>query len=895
MAQDARWQQLEALFYAAVEVDPDERGAFLDQRCNGDAELRAEVESLLRSSEESSGFLSKPVLDVVKQVASGQFPSLVGTKLAQYEIISRLGAGGMGEVFLAKDTKLKRRVAIKILSPELTQDERGLRRFEQEAQAASALNHPNILTIFEFGEANGLHYIVSELVEGATLRQKLAAGRMEVATGVDIAAQIASALTAAHANGITHRDIKPENLMLRPDGVVKVLDFGIAKLTEKGRTPDTIHRGSITQGGTVVGTLKYMSPEQARGIPVDGRSDIFTLGVVFYEMLAGKPAFDGATTGDLIAEILKTDPPPLVTSAPDVSAELQRIISRAIWKDRDGRYQNVSEFSQDLLAYRKEMEFQAHLEQSAGRERSQGSSAKLGIANRAQSDPQQVGLASGTSGFLHTKAGKWAFAIAVLIILGATAFLVRRLLVNRVATGPRSLAILPFQNLRPDPSTDFLGFSLADAVTTKLSYLSSLTLRPSSAVDKYRNQEVDPQKVGSELKVDTLLTGSFLKDGDDLRINTQLIDVKADKILWREAIEVKYDKLLTVQDRVAQQIINGLELHLSSAEAEHLKPEAPVGALAYEYYLRGIDFYALNDFTDAIKMLEKSTQMQPDYAPAWAHLGRAYTTGASLDFGGREFYEKAQNAYEKAIALNPTLVEPRVYMGNLLTDTGRVEQAIPLLRAALQTSPNDAEAHWELGYAYRFGGMLEPSVDEAERARGFDPQVKISSSALNSYLYLGEYDKFLQTLPPGSSVYILFYRGFVEYHLKKWHEAADDFDRAYGLNPTLLPSPIGKALGYGIANQKAEGLEILHQTETRIHERGVTDGEMIYKLAQAYAALGDHHSALHMFSHAVEGGFFCYPYFVRDPLLDPLRNDPGFKEIMEDARQRHEQLKTRFF
>jgi tetratricopeptide (TPR) repeat protein len=317
--------------------------------------------------------------------------------------------------------------------------------------------------------------------------------------------------------------------------------------------------------------------------------------------------------------------------------------------------------------------------------------------------------------------------------------------------------------------------------------------------------------------------------------------------------------------------------------------------LAYEYYLRGVDLYSLNEFATAIQMLEKSAAIEPNYALTWAHLGRAYTTNASLRFGGREDYAKAQAAYEKAIALNPSLVEPRIYMANLLTDTGRVEQAVPLLRSALRIGPNNAEAHWELGYAYRFGGMLEESVAECERARQNNPQVKINSSALNSYLYLGEYQKFMQSLPVNDSIYILFYHGFVEYYLNNYPQAAKDFDRAFEMEPSLLPANVGKALSYSIKHDNARGLKLLHETEDRIEELGVTDPEGIYKIAQAYAVLGDKASALHMLRHSIGGGFFCYPYFVRDPLLQNIRNEPEFQTLMSQARQRHEEFKTSFF
>ena len=258
-------------------------------------------------------------------------------------------------------------------------------------------------------------------------------------------------------------------------------------------------------------------------------------------------------------------------------------------------------------------------------------------------------------------------AVLLVAVVGIMGYIYsRRSNASPTGAGPRSLAVLPFRNLKQDPETDFLGFSLADEIITKLGYVNALTIRPSSSVDKYRNQIIDPRKVAADLNVDTLLTGSFIKDGDDLRITAQLIDVKPDKILWRESIDLKYDKLLTVQDRVAQRIIKGLELNLSPTEAANLKPEKPISTVAYEYYLRGIDLYSLNEFAAAIEMLEKSTSTEPKYAPGWAHLGRAYTTEASLQFGGREDYGKAQAAYEKAIALNPSLVEPRIYMANLL-------------------------------------------------------------------------------------------------------------------------------------------------------------------------------------------------------------------------------------
>ncbi len=886
------WRKVEALFHEALELNPEARSAFLEEKCAGDTVLRQEVDSLLASARQPLDFLQKPVLEAANRMILDDRHKMMaaGTQLDHYKIISMLGAGGMGEVYLAEDTRLRRKVALKMIAPELTQDERGLRRFEHEAHAASALNHPNILTIYEFGQTDGMRFIASEFIEGATLRQKLVTGKLDLNSAIDIAIQIASALAAAHDGGIVHRDIKPENVIVRSDGIVKVLDFGIAKLGES-RTGGSLllnaSTSSISQPGMVLGTAKYMSPEQARGLEVDARSDIFSLGSVIYELVTGRTAFDGKTTSDVIAEILKAEPPAPVEFAPDLPYEVERIISKALRKDRGIRYQSVRDLLIDLQDFKRESEFQAKLQGAANPD---GGRTSSGWRTPAR------GAALAPAAKKRIPQWLWTALAAFLIVVGAfSAYFIRKSISPATSGHPRSLAVLPFRNLKQDSETDFLGFSLADEIITKLSYVNTLNIRPSSSVDKYRNQIIDPSKVAADLKVDTLLTGSFIKDGDELRITTQLIDVKPDKILWRETIDVKYDKLLTVQDRVSQQIIKELEVNLSPTEAANLKPEKPISALAYEYYLRGIDLYSLNQFASAIGMLEKSTSIEPNYAPAWAHLGRAYTTNASLQFGGSEDYGKAQAAYEKAIALNPALVEPRIYLSNLFTDTGRVEQAVPLLRSALRDSPNNAEAHWELGYAYRFGGMLEESLAECEKARQNDPQVKINSSAMNSYLYLGEYDKFLQSLPANDSAYILFYRGLGEYYANRRDQAAHEFDRAYESDPSLLPATVGKAISSSIKHNNAEGLKLLKQTESKIEERGVSDAEGLYKVAQAYAMLGDKASALHMLRHSIGGGFFCYPYFVRDPLLQSLRNEPEFQSIIDQARRRHEQFKATFF
>ena len=488
-------------------------------------------------------------------------------------------------------------------------------------------------------------------------------------------------------------------------------------------------------------------------------------------------------------------------------------------------------------------------------------------------------------------------SLVLVIVVGGGYFAYRgRSTSKHSSPQAHRLAVLPFQNLRANAESDFLGFSLADAVITKLGYVSELAVRPSYAVQKYKTQSIDIRRIASELNVDTLLTGTFLREGDDLRITCQLIDIKTENLIWRGTFDLKYEKLLTVQDSVANQIIKGLELTLSPSEVALLKQDEAISPLAYEYYLRGIDLYSTSDFPMAIKMLEKSTELAPDYALTWANLGKSYTANASFQFGGGEQYQKALKAFERALALQSDQIDARIYMANMFTDTGRVEKAVPLLREALKTNPNHAEIHWELGYAYRFAGMLRESVSESELARRLDPVVKLNSSALNGYLYLGQYNRFLQSLPEtDDSALMAFYRGFGHYYQKNLEDAAKHFDRALELDHSLFQAQIGKALSLGIRHHVSEGLVTLRQVEMKTSQRGVGDPEATYKIAQAYALLGDKASALRVFKHSIDSGFFSYPYFLTDPLIDNLRNEPEFSQLMSTARQRHQAFANAFF
>ena len=499
-----------------------------------------------------------------------------------------------------------------------------------------------------------------------------------------------------------------------------------------------------------------------------------------------------------------------------------------------------------------------------------------------------------TGAWRRRRVAVWA-AIALIVVVAGGAYLLSTPTSPSRSEVKMRLAVLPFRNLGPDKRDDFLSLSLAEEVIVKLNYISALTVRPSIYVRKYAGQEIDPAQVANELKVDILLTGAYLREGDELRINLQLIDVAANQTLWGESLHLKYEKLMTVQDRVTQSVVRRISVSLTPAESARLKSGAASNLQAYEYHLYGLDLYHKEDLKKAGEMFEKSVGLDPTYAPSWAYLGAINTTLASIYFGGRESYDKARQAYDRALELDPSQIEARIFKANLLTDTGNVEEAAPLLRGVIGTNPNLAQAHWNLAYAYRFGGLLRESITEGERSRQINGEIKADNSVFNGYLYDGQYEKFIQSLPAREdSAYVTFYRGLGHYYLKQGKEASAYFDRAYQLGPTLMPAQIGKALSYGLAGQRASGIKLLKEAEEKIIKSDVADAEGVYKIAQAFAALNDRQPALRMLRRSIEGGFFCYPYFTNDPLLDNLRGEAEFAELMELARRRHEEFKRQF-
>src|SRR5438477_1066647 len=600
-----RWQQVNDLFQSAAERAPEERATFLDQGCYGDEGLRREVESLLASYARAENFIESPAFEVAPELLTNdRAGALVGKVIGHYRIESLIGVGGMGEVYLARDERLGRKVALKLLPERLTVDETQLSRFKTEARSASALNHPNILTVYEIGAEANRQFIATEFIEGITLRASLGCGRMNLHDALEIAVQVASALAAAHETGVVHRDMKPENIMLRPDGYVKVLDFGIAKLAEQRPVPALDESGTTavlqTRAGLVLGTARYMSPEQTRGQTVDARSDIWSLGVVIYEMIAGIPPFHGETPSDCIASILTTEPLPLSGLLPEVPLNLESILQKALRKNRDERYQTIKEMLADLRNLKGELEAEGSSPQTKARAESIVSKIK------------------------RHKRGVLLTLAAVLLAAAAFAYSF-----YFVAPAPspneKSIAVLPFENRSEDKSNAYFTDGVQDEILTRLSKIRDLKVISRTSTQRYKNRSQKLSKIANELGVANLLEGSVQKTNDQVRINVQLIRAANDSHLWAETFDRKLTDIFSVETEVAKAIADQLRAHLTGQEEQVIAAKPTDNPEAYDAYLRGLAYRLKTvntpaNWLGAQKYLREAVRLDPKFALSWALL-----------------------------------------------------------------------------------------------------------------------------------------------------------------------------------------------------------------------------------------------------------------------------------
>ncbi|HEX7722678.1 MAG TPA: protein kinase, partial [Pyrinomonadaceae bacterium] len=561
---------------------------------------------------------------------------MIGAKLGNYRILEKIGAGGQGTVYKATDTKLGRAVVIKVLPPELTVKEANLKRFEREARLASALDHPNICTIFDLNDIEGVHFIAMQYVEGKNVRELVNGRPLDLRSALSITIQVADALSAAHERGIIHRDIKAGNVMVNPVGQVKILDFGLAKLVDDSASPGGIHHTDLTEVGIPYGTATYAAPEQARGERVDARADIFSTGVLLYEMLTGTWPFQGKTSVDVRHAVLHEDPRPLSETRPGGAPwQLQAILDRAMAKEPKQRYQKVGEMRDDLRTVLREVE--------AGG--AQTFEAITPIAPRHMAGTGPMGRAvRWLRGITGERSSQQRISTSEQSSAHETP-------VTSVGDHERkSIAILPFKNVSNDPESSFYEFSLADAVITELARVRSLIVRPSSEIARYQGVQVDPRQAGRDMSVSAVLSAGFLRGGNRIRVTAQLVDVASGDLLWSDRIDADATDIISVQDTITQEICEGLRLELSSDEKDRLVQQATANAEAYEEYLRGRDALgryvyhtvARVDIDQAIEHFERAAYLDPSFALTHSALGSAYASRVMKGFGEPEDHTLAR-------------------------------------------------------------------------------------------------------------------------------------------------------------------------------------------------------------------------------------------------------------
>ena len=824
-----------------------------------------------------------------------------GMKLGRYEIRTLLGAGGMGEVYLANDLSLHRPVAVKVLRADVISNEDRLRRFELEAFAASSLNHPNILTIYEIGHENEYHFMATEFIDGESLGQRLKRQPLKLHEVLEVGIQIASALAAAHAAGITHRDIKPDNIMLRRDRLVKVLDFGLAKLSE----PELANPGLVTKAlqvtvsGVVMGTGRYMSPEQARGLPVDARTDIWSLGVVLYGMVARDLPFDAKTISDVIVAILTTEPPPLTSYGLDVPPELERIVTKALRKDREERYQSVKGMGLDLETLKRRLEFEVELDRINSKETLRGpnqatSGSRPALAGTTppagiNSEVTRVRTTSNDS-YLVAKLKRHkvvASLILATIITTTTAlayFGYSHYLGVPTRASVTSLAVLPFINSGNDPEKEYLSDGISETLINRLSQLPGVKVIANSSSSRYRASDSDPRDVGAALGVTAVLTGKVLRRGDDLLISVELVDARDRTQLWGQQYNRKATDLLSVQGEISREIAETLRLRLTAGQQQQLVASGMAKPEAYELLLKGRFHTArgtLEDRRKASEYFNQAIAADPAYALASAELSDIYRSlviSGTLD--SKEYLPKAQAAAQKSLELDAGLAEGHYALANLKTYAWQWADAEAEYKRAIELNPNLALAHrWYASYL-RLVGRHEQAVSEIKRARELDP-LSPGVNATVGYLLAGarEYDQAIEVLKKTLELnqnypYAHLFLGFTYAAKGMNSEAIAAYQEAIKLGLDTPSTQIHLGVSYAQAGKREQAQVILKRLQAS--KDHVSPGE----LAMLYTAMGDREQAFVSLEKAYEAHDLQLQYLGVSQEFDSLRADPHFQDLL---------------
>lgn len=811
---------------------------------------------------------------------------MIGATLNNYRILEKIGEGGQGAVYKAVDSKLGRTVVVKVLPPDLTVKAANLKRFEREARLASSLDHPNICTIFDMGESNDIHYIAMQYIEGRNVRQLVNGRPLELRSALTIAIQVADALAVAHARGIIHRDVKAGNVMVTNTGQVKVLDFGLAKLLDEDEASAAgIHRTELTEIGVPYGTATYAAPEQARGDRVDHRADIFSTGVLLYEMLTGMWPFHGKTSIDVRHAVLHDNPKPLAEARPGaLPPGLQEILDRAMAKDPRDRYQKISELRDDLRRVLQEV--------SAG-----GSPGDQYVDSVMPIAPRHAASASPVSRalrWLRNKTGsdQRTSPPASSAQTSQPRELHETPMTSVGDTEKKSVAILPFKNIGNDTEASFYEFSLADAVITELAQLRSLVVRPSSLVAKYQGKPDDPRDIGRELNVNAVLAASFLKAGERFRVTAQLLDVQGGDILWSDKIDVAAGDIITIQDTIVQRIVSGLRLELSSDEEGQLAKRPTENAEAYEEYLRARDCFgryifrtlAREDCDAAIERFQSAIHLDTSFALAHSGLGACYANRVFKGFGDAEDYERAEDAFSEALALDPELVEARMLMVFIYLSRGEKRKARDEVARLRRKAPNEGSVYFVKATLHRLDGEYERALRAWDKLSRLDPAAVVVASYNRAriFAYQARYDEALKELDRGSELepdhpLIKTFRARVLYYLGEVEEARTLLSEVLEHNPGLEGiRPIYAMCLSKLGEHEAARAEL---TE-RVLEIADADHDIAYWTASAYALEDERDEAFRWLARAIDLGNENRAWFETDPNWDTLRGDDRFQELM---------------
>ncbi len=780
------------------------------------------------------------------------------TNLGHYEILSKLGAGGMGEVYLARDKNLDRLLALKILPAEVSNDKQRRMRFTQEARAASALNHPNIAHIYEISEVEGFSFIAMEYVEGESLEQRLAhpISCFEV---IQIGHQAADALAQAHTKRIIHRDIKSSNIMLTSRGQVKILDFGLAKFQHTETSGDQPTQVK-TEANAVVGTVPYMSPEQALGKAIDHRSDIFSLGVVLYQLVTGRLPFSGKTAPETLNLITNAEPEAMARFNYEVPAELERIIRKCLEKDRESRYQSAADLVVDLK-------------------------------NLQRDSQSSVALASLKTTKTRRRASGLGLIVIAVMALSITGFywyrhsekVDRRVVPQTVG----SIAVLPFANSNGDQNSEYLSDGITESIINSLSQLTSLRVMARATMFRYKGKEVDPQIVGRDLQVDAVLTGRVLQQNNTLVIQADLMNVSDGSQLWGEHYTRKLDDVFAIQDEIAKQITDRLRRRLTGEEQKLVTKHYTENTEAYDLYLKGRYFSGKgteDGHKKAIEYYQQATALDPNYALAYVGIASSYASlGGVLGFQSpRENYPKSKEFAMRALALDETLAEAHsalaTYSLNYEWNWPEAEQQY---KRAIELNPNYGSAHSGYGTYLEALGRFDEAVHERQLAQEFDPLSPFAAADVGYPLYYArQYDEAIKHYRRGLELDPKFswghlWIGQVYVQRGMYNEAIDEINQAIQLSggDTRARATLGYA--FAVAGRRDDAIKVLNELKNLSNERYVSP----YFMALIYVGLGDDHQAVAWLEKASEERQSYLILMKAEPVFDRLRADPGFQAI----------------